>query len=162
PDAGRVPARGAEPAEMRARGGRLVEMERLRIEARGECLDVLEREGVAGDLGDLAAADVLEEFHDRPPACSPSCDPPAARRANIGLTIRVITGCADTPMSSKRNLTKPMSGRLREGRVSSTVPRAMMRSPGRMGASHRTSSTPGAPMNAASPSRLSVSMRMRR
>src|SRR5262245_51467928 len=46
PDAGCVPARGAEPAEMRALGRSLVEMERLRIVARREALDVFGAEGV--------------------------------------------------------------------------------------------------------------------
>src|SRR5262245_56111733 len=161
PNAGGVPARGAQPAEMRARGGRLVEMERLRIEARGKRLDVLGGEGVAAEVAHLADADVLEEFHDLLAAFgSPPRAALAARRPNIGLTIKVITGWSAALMSSKRNLTKPMSGRLREGRVSSTVARALMRSPGRIGASHFTSSTPGAPMKLASPRKSSLSMRI--
>jgi len=65
PDAGDVPARGAEPAEVRACRGRVVDMERLRIEALRERLDVLGGKGVAADLAGLADADVLEELHDR-------------------------------------------------------------------------------------------------
>src|SRR5262249_58420583 len=49
PDAGGMPAGSAEPAELRARPGRLVEMERLRIEARRERLDLLRGEGVTAD-----------------------------------------------------------------------------------------------------------------
>ena len=48
---------------MRARGGLVVDMERLRIEALREGLDVLGGEDVAADLDDLADVDVLEEFH---------------------------------------------------------------------------------------------------
>src|SRR5262249_53362052 len=161
PNAGGVPARGAEPAEMRARGGRLVEMERLRIEARGEGLDVLGGEGVAAELAHLADANILEEFHDLLAAFgSPPPAALAARRPNIGLTIKVITGWWAALISSKRNLTKAVSGRWRGGRVSSTAARALMRSPGRTGASHFTSSTPGAPMKLASPRKSSLSMRI--
>ena len=49
---------------MRARRGRFVEMERLRIEAPRERLDVVGGEGVAAELGALADRDVLEELHD--------------------------------------------------------------------------------------------------
>src|SRR4051794_22240887 len=63
PDAGGVPPRGAEPAEVRARRGVVVDMERLRIEALREGLDVLGGEDVAADLDGLADADVLEELH---------------------------------------------------------------------------------------------------
>src|SRR5262249_58897703 len=89
--AGGVRARGAERAEMRARGGRLVEMERLRIEARGESLDVVGGEGVAAELAHLADANVLEELHRLLAALGfPSRAALAARRPNIGLTISVI------------------------------------------------------------------------
>jgi len=43
----------------------------------------------------------------------------------------------------------------------STVARNMMRSPGRTGASHLTSSMPGAPMKLVSHRRLSLNMRIR-
>src|SRR5262249_40362529 len=145
PNAGGVPARGAEPAEMRARGGRLVEMERLRIEARGNRLDVLGGEGVAAELAHLADANILEEFHDLLAAFGSSPRAAlAARRPNIGLMIKVITGWSAALMSSKRNLTKPMSGRLREGRGSRTVARARVRPPGRIGVSHLTPPPPRA------------------
>src|SRR5262249_62033109 len=65
PDAGGVPARGAEPAAMRARGGGLVGMERLRIEAGGEGPYVLRggRGAVAGAT--LAQARSLGVIHTR-------------------------------------------------------------------------------------------------
>ena len=47
------------------RGGRVVDMKRLRIEALRERLDVLGGKGMAADLARLADADVLEELHDR-------------------------------------------------------------------------------------------------
>src|SRR5262249_7106243 len=111
PDAGRVPARGATPAEMRAGGGRLRGMGWLRIEARGEGFDVLGGEGVAAEVARLADANVLEELHRLLAALgSASRAALAARRPNIGLTIKVITCWSAALMSSKRNLTKPMSG----------------------------------------------------
>src|SRR5262249_56598185 len=115
PNAGGVPARGAEPAEMRARGGRLVEMERLRIEARGKRLDVLGGEGVAAELARLADANVLEEFHDLLPAFgSPPRAALAARRPNIRLTIQVITRWAAALLRSQGKFTKPRWGRVRQ------------------------------------------------
>ncbi len=47
---------------------------------------------------------------------------------------------------STRIFTRPMRGREREERVSSTLQRAVSVSPGRTGLSHFTSSTPGAPI----------------
>src|SRR5262249_30679381 len=158
PDAGGMPARGAERAEMRARGGRLVEVERLRIETHGEGLDILGGEGVAADVAALADAGIPGELHRPPPASRPA---PAPRPPDIGLTIRDSSGLPAASISSQRNLTKPMSGRLREGRVSSTVARAEMRSPGRSGASHFTSSTPGEPRKSACPMKSSDIMRIR-
>src|SRR5262245_46391386 len=163
PDTGGVPARGAEPAEMRARGLGFVEMKRLRIEARREALDVLGSEGVAPEIADLTDTNVVEELHDSGLArgCAPAGDP-ASRRPNIGLTIKLIIGCSDASTSSSRSFTNPRSGRLREARVSSTVARALTCAPGRIGASHCTSSIPGAPMKLVSASMPSVSMRMSR
>src|SRR5262245_8232281 len=116
-------------------------MEQLRIEARRERLDLLGRKGVAADLGGLADADVLKVFH----FAALSTLAAVSRRANIGFTVRVITSAPVESVSSNRNLTKPISGRRREGRVSSTVARAVTDSPARSGLSQRTSSIPGAP-----------------
>ena len=69
---------------MRARRGRLIEMERLRIEAPREGLDAVGGEGVAADLDALADRDVLPELHDA--ACS--------RRPIISDVVRVMTRCA--------------------------------------------------------------------
>src|SRR4029077_16610634 len=100
--------------------------------------------------GGFADADVLEELHARTGVPRVPWRLSSLRRPNIGLTIRTITVRPDVSRSSNRNLTKPTLGRLREARVSSTVARAVTRSPGRTGASHLTSSTPGAPMKLAS------------
>src|SRR5262249_50881415 len=155
--------RGAEPAEMRARRFCFVEMKRVWIEARREALDVVGCERVAPEIADLTDANVVEELHGARLACGCAAGgDPASRRPNIGLTIKVMIDCWDASTSSSRNFMNPRSGRLREARVSSTVARALTRAPGRIGASHCTSSTPGAPMKLVSASMPSVSMRMSR
>src|SRR6516164_11607518 len=144
---------------MRARRRVLVEMERLRIETRRERLDFFGGKDVSAELVALADANVFEELHGRLCVCG-SAPARAASRPNIECTTKVISVRPEPLINSKRDLTKPKPGLLREVRVSSTVPRALMRSPGRSGASHLTSSTPGAPMKLVSASRLSLSMRM--
>src|SRR2546423_13306154 len=64
PDTGGVPARGAQPAEMRARRLGLVEMKRLRIQARPETLYILRREQVAPQIPDLADGEVVQQLPD--------------------------------------------------------------------------------------------------
>src|SRR5262245_2156127 len=126
PDAGGVPTRGAEPAEMRARRFCFVEMKRVWIEARREALDVVGCERVAPEIADLTDANVVEELHGARLACGCAAGgDPASRRANIGLTIKLMIDCSDASTSSSRNFTNPRSGRLREARVSSTVARAL-------------------------------------
>src|SRR5205807_8767609 len=127
-----------------------------------ERLDVLSRERVAADLGLVADFDVLEELHARSwEPCSGFAVPAsAARRANIGLTVSVISLVPEPSTSSNRKWTKPMLGRLRDTRVSSTVARALMAWPARTGASQRTSSTPGAPRKLDRLSSSSLSMRI--
>src|SRR5262249_30013933 len=65
PDADRagMPARRHQAAEMPAHRGVLVDMERLWIEAPGERLDLLRREGMAAEVGLLADGNVLEILH---------------------------------------------------------------------------------------------------
>src|SRR6185312_6388250 len=65
-DRGRVPARGAQRSEMRARRLSLVDVEALRVVAARERLDLVRREGVAAELGTLADAHVLEVPHVAP------------------------------------------------------------------------------------------------
>ena len=67
---------------MRARRRFLVDMEQLRIEARGEGLDFVGGEGVAADLVDVADADVLEIFHGRASGW---------RRPNIAVVTMVVS-----------------------------------------------------------------------
>src|SRR5262245_48905299 len=58
-----MPAGRDQAAEVRARRRHLVEMERLRIEGLGKCLDLFCRERVAAERGLVADADVFEELH---------------------------------------------------------------------------------------------------
>src|SRR5262249_30735869 len=111
---GGVPARCAQRPEMRARRRILVDVEALRIEARRERLDLVGREGVAAQLGALADPHVVEEPHD---AAAPLAD---GRRPNIRCGVSVITRTPSALNMSKRALTKPISGRLADGRASST------------------------------------------
>src|ERR1035441_1988966 len=76
-----MPAGGDQRAEMRALRRRLVDMERLRIEAGGERLDVVGGEGVAADLENVADADILEIFHGRASG---------SRRPNIAVVTMVV------------------------------------------------------------------------
>ena len=50
---------------MARRRRRLVGMEGLRVEGRGEALDLLRREGVRAEVGNLSDHDILEEHHGR-------------------------------------------------------------------------------------------------
>src|SRR5262249_59324127 len=104
----------------------------LRIKARRETLDLLGREGVAADLGEFADVDVFVEFHDGARGrSSDDAGASAARQPNIGFTVSVISLVPFAATSSNRKRTKPISGRLRERRVSSTVARTVNGSPAR-------------------------------
>src|SRR5918995_2907511 len=122
-----MPAGSAQPAEMRARGGFLIEMKPLRIEARGKRFDLLGRKQMAPDRKFLPQPEVVEIFHAR---SVPRADCAAPlRRPNIKLLVIVITVVPAWLTISNRNLTKPISGREREARVSSTLVRTVSRSP---------------------------------
>ena len=58
-----MPARRGKPTEQRLTARLLVEMEALRVELRGECLDQLGGERERAELAPLADRDVLEEPH---------------------------------------------------------------------------------------------------
>src|SRR5262249_60328518 len=122
---------------MRPRGSRFVDVEGLRVETRREGFDLVAREGVAADRSALADGDVLEIFHGRPPA---------SRRRIINGLVSVVSTVPCSSSNSNRHLTNPISGRLLDARVSSTVVRTRTRVSGLSGFSQRTSSTPGAPM----------------
>src|SRR5919198_6191010 len=96
PEARGVPSRRAQRPEQRMRSGRLIEMEWLRIEARRKRLDFFGCEGVAADLRSVADRNVLEEPHR---TFSPLTSA-AARRANIGFTVSVITHAPEESTSS--------------------------------------------------------------
>src|SRR5262245_16816414 len=119
-----MPTGRTQPTERRARSRLLVEMKRLRVEARRKGLDLVGRKQMASDLGDLADADVLVEFHGDGGAASGASAAPELR-AKIGFTVSVISRLPAGSTSSNRNLTRPISGRVREGRLSSTVARTV-------------------------------------
>src|SRR5262249_4752934 len=118
----RVPARGDQRAEMRTRGRGFIDMERLWIKAAGESLDVIGLEGVPAHGHALADRDVLEIFHGAAPG--------SRRRIISGLVSAVITSSRSSIISA-RHLTKPISGRLLDARLSSTVVRTRTWVPGR-------------------------------
>src|ERR1700674_208839 len=61
-DRGGVPAARHQPLEGAARGGCFVEVEWLRIVARCELLDLLERDGVTAGIHSVADAEIVEVF----------------------------------------------------------------------------------------------------
>jgi len=60
---GRMPARGAQPAEMRAFCGFFVNMKGLRIETTRKALDVFGGKGVLAEFAHVADAYIVKEFH---------------------------------------------------------------------------------------------------
>src|SRR5262245_29016580 len=97
---------------MRALGGLLVDVEELRIRTPGKPLDAVGGERVCPDLPAFADFQILEEFH------APA---PGVRRANMSGAVSAMTFSPDALVSSIRTFTKPVSGRLDEARVESTV-----------------------------------------
>src|SRR5262249_53573114 len=108
------------------------------------------RERVRTELIALANAHIFKELHAAP----------AIRRPNIRGAFSDIARVPDALNSSSRMLTKPISGRLLEARVESTVARRVSSSPGRIGASQRTSSMPGAPIELELSTKQSADMRI--
>ena len=88
----------------------------------------------------------------------PQC---ALRRLSISGLVIVVSTMSFSSISSNRHLTKPISDRLFEARVSITVVRTRTWVPGRSGFSQRTSSTPGAPKELDSLMKPSAIMRIR-
>src|SRR5450759_4365829 len=122
---------------MRALRRRFVDMEELRVEALRERLDLVGGEGVAADRESIADLDFLEIFHGRGSGW---------RRPSIEVVIIVVRQLPASSSTSNRNFVNPISGRLLEGRLSSTVARMRIFVPGRSGLSQRTSSMPGEPI----------------
>ena len=137
----RVPAGGAEPSEVARRGGRLVGVEGLRVEGRGEALDLLRGKGVAP----ISAA--------RRPRCPRRTSWPAvaARRDSmIGFSTHHHHLAARVRHLVAEANEAAVGLRLFEARTSSTIERPESVSPGRTGRSHFRLSTPGEPIDAAS------------
>src|SRR5450759_209650 len=76
-----MPAGGDQRAEMRTRRRFLINVERLRIEADGEGLDVVGGERIAADLENVADLNILEKFH---------VGAPGSRRPNIAVVTMVV------------------------------------------------------------------------
>src|SRR5436305_2982266 len=106
-----MPARCRKPAEQRFAPLLLVEMEALRIELRGEFLDVFRGEGEGAELKPLPHLEVFEETH----ACY-STGSAARRLTMIGEVISAST-CPAALRTLPLNVTMPVSGRLRETRA---------------------------------------------
>src|SRR3569833_774741 len=99
---------------MRARRLLLVDVKALRIAAPRERLDTVGGEGVAAGHDDVADKENIEETHGAPPG---------VRRPIIKVLIMVVTGASASSIISNVILMKPVSGRLFDARVSSTVDR---------------------------------------
>src|SRR5215472_10006253 len=126
-------------------------MEALRIELPREAFDVLGGEGERAEIAPFADLYVLEEAH-QPGA-------PARRPMMIGATI----SHSASPLALRATplkVTMPASGRLFERRAFTTSISSIKTSPGRSGASQRSSSTPGEPSEAALPMKPSNIIRI--
>src|ERR1700756_329161 len=157
----RKPGEGPHPAtvsprdaaEQRVAALLLAHVKTLRIELPGEGLDGLGGEGEGADLAPLPDLNVLEKPHQRAPSAL------ARRPTMIG---EVISHSA-WPAALRAvllNVTMPVSGRLFEMRASTTSTSSVKSSPGRMGASQRTSLTPGEPREAVRVMKPSHSIRI--
>src|SRR5581483_10479551 len=148
-----MPAGGGKTAEQRVAALFLAQVEALRIEFRGEALDRIGGKGEGADLAPLPDLHVLEEPHQRDSSAG------ERRPTMIG---EVISHSA-TPAALRAVLLKvtmPVSGRLFETRASITSTSSIKSSPGRNGASQRTSLTPGEPSEAVRVMKPSHSMRI--
>src|SRR5271166_615275 len=148
-----MPAGGGEAAEQRFAPLLLAEVKTLRIELRGEGLDGLCGEGEGAELASLPDLHVLERPHQRV-----SC-----ARARRPMMIGEVISHSASPAALRAvllNVTMPVSGRLFETRASITSTSSVRSSPGRNGASQRTSLTPGEPSEAVRVMKLSQSIRI--
>src|SRR3979490_2412951 len=112
-------------------------MKALRIEFPCEFLDSIGGEGEPPPLAPLPDLDVLEEKHQ--PACV------VARRITMIGETQSHNSCPAALRALHLNVTMPVSGRLREILASATSTSSVRSSPGRSGASQRSSLTPGEP-----------------
>src|ERR1700735_2294391 len=116
----------------------LVEMKALRIELSRKFLDQFRGEGERSQFAPLPDLKVLEETHKPAYLAATS----ARRRTMIGETISH-NACPAALRTMPLKMTMPVSGRLRETLASVTSISSVRSSPGRSGASQRTSLTPG-------------------
>src|SRR5579883_545206 len=148
-----MPAGGGETAEQRVAARLLAEMKALRIELRGKGLDRLGGEGEGTDLAPLPDLQILEEPHQRD----------SSRGERRPTMIGEVISHSARPAALRAVLLKvtmPVSGRLFETRASITSTSSITSSPGRNGASQRTSLTPGEPSEAVRVMKPSHSMRI--
>src|SRR6185437_1464299 len=127
-------------------------MKALRIILPCQTLDVLGGERERSDLAPVTDRHVFEEAHQAAPA-------PSRRRMMIG---EIISHSA-SPFALRATalkVTMPLSGRLFETRASVTSMSSVRSSPGRSGASQRSSLTPGEPSEAARPMKPSHIIRI--
>src|SRR6202158_3806306 len=130
-------------------------MKALRIELASEFLDTVAGNGERSDLAPLRDWHILEETQQ--PACSAAI--PARRATMIGET-NSHKPCPAALRTTALNVTMPVSGRLRETLASTTSISSVRSSPGRSGASQRTSLTPGEPSEALRPIKPSTIIRI--
>src|ERR1700744_3675567 len=150
-----MPSRGRQAAEQRFAPLFLVEMKALRIKLRREGLDGVSGESERTEFTPLSCLDVFKKMHWR--ACQVAASP--RRWTMIGETISH-NSCPAELLATILNMTMPVVGRLRETRASVTSMSSVMSSPGRNGASQRSSFTPGEPNDAVRPIKPSNIMRI--
>src|ERR1700704_4313938 len=137
-----MPAGCSEPAEQRLAALLLVEVKALRIELRGEFLDIVGGERERAEVAPPPDFQILEEMHQAAPA--------SRRLTMIGDTISH-SACPLALRATLLNVTMPVSGRLLESRACATSTSSVNSSSGRSGTSQRNSLTPGEPREAVRP-----------
>src|ERR1700730_5642416 len=121
-------------------------MKTLRVELAFEFLYSVGGESARAQFTPLPNLDVLEETHQS--ACPETTS--SRRRTMIGETISH-SACPAALLTTALKVTMPVAGRLRETLASVTSTSSMSSSPGRSGASQRSSLTPGEPNEAVRP-----------
>src|SRR6185312_8741723 len=148
-----MPARRSEPAERRVAALLLGKMKTLRIELPREAFDVLGREGERSQLTPLSDLDVFVKGHQSVRSA------PSRRLMMIGEIISQ-SACPAALRATLLKVTIPVSGRLFDTRASVTSTSSVRSSPGRSGAIHFNSLTPGEPSEAAWPMNASNIIRI--
>src|SRR5579863_6927024 len=131
-----MPARRSKPSKQRLAPRLLVEVKALRIELGRELLDAFGGEGKRAKFAPLSDLDVLEESHQ--PACSAAA---SSRRCTMIGDIISQSGSPAALLTTALRVTMPVEGRLRETLALVTSTSSINSSPGRSGASQRSSLT---------------------